>query len=209
MPRPQYFVNNSHATRPLQRTCFTLEPKAVHTSCMEMYTLRLGAPLSWTPTATALTDIDAGIRSSDSGTNCTDPINALHGLVVPVLPQEGSEAVFVWDRAQLVSDGDDGPHLGLPLPPPLQTGISGGSSGTTVHSRRIELPAGSYLFCQGRLEDISSIEQTLEWFFREIWWTRAAYTGFVYLRLIREDGKTAVQAIMAREGTLSSEPHRT
>ena len=168
----------------------------MHTDCMELYTLRLGAPLSWTPTATASADVYAGIRNSDSGTNCAVPALAQQGLVVPVLPQEGSEAVFVWDRAQLVSDDDDGPHLSLPLPTPLQAGISGGSGDTTVPSNSIELPVGSYLFCQGRLEDISSIEQTLEWFFREAWWTRAECRGPVYLRLICEDGKTAVQVIM-------------
>jgi hypothetical protein len=150
---------------------------------MELYTLRLGSPLSWAPVTTP--------------------------LMLPVLTEEGSEAVFIWTRDQLVSDSDEGPQLCRPLPAPLHTGLSGGNadaSDATTDSGRIVLAAGSYLFCQGRLTDIASLEQTLEWFFRETWWTRAEYRGPVYLRLIREDGKTAVQVIMESASPIAAQP---
>jgi hypothetical protein len=120
--------------------------------------------------------------------------------------------VFIWNKDQLVLESEDGPQIIRPLPLPLQAGTSEDSSDATPEtaagasaepatetvpeSSRILLPAGSYLFCQGRLGDITSIEQTLEWFFREVWWTRATCRGPVYLRFIREDGKTAIQVIM-------------
>jgi hypothetical protein len=156
---------------------------------MNLYTLRLGAALAWTTEATVSTRVDQGPsnQAPEAGTA---------GLGLPIPSKEGSEAVFIWDRNQLVVDSDDGPRLNRPLPPPLQSGSSEASSDIFLPSSRIELAAGTYLFCQGRLEDLSSVEQTLEWFFRETWWTRAECRGPVYLRLIREDGKTAVQVIM-------------
>jgi len=103
---------------------------------------------------------------------------------------------------QLVAHSEDGPHLCRPLPLPLQTGISEKPGDATPETGKIVLPVGSYLFCQERLIDITSTGQTLEWFFRETWWTGAKCKGSVFLRLIREDGKTAVQVIMesAKEG---------
>ncbi|MGD9941204.1 MAG: hypothetical protein AB7T74_15530 [Clostridia bacterium] len=137
---------------------------------MELYTLRLGAPLSWAQVTTAFS--------------------------LPHLTREGSEAVFIWTRDQLVTDSDEGPQLRRPVPQPLQSGTTREPAEAAADSSQIVLPAGSYLFCQGWLKDITSMEQTLEWFFREVWWTRAECRGPVYLRLIREDGKTAVQVMM-------------
>jgi len=186
---------NSFQNTLRKSTRFTSGLRTGHTGFMNLYTLRLAAPLSWTPVATAPANADPGIANI-----VPDTITA--GFVVPAQTQEGAEVVFIWPRDQLVADSDDGPRLCLPLPPPLQTGSSEGSSDASLSSSRIELPAGSYLFCQSRLNDLASIEQTLEWFFREAWWTRAECRGPVYLRLIREDGKTAVQVIMesAKEG---------
>lgn len=126
--------------------------------------------------------------------------NTTADFTPPILTEEGSEALFIWTSDQLVTSSDDGPRLCLPLPPPLQTGTSKGSGDTSMQASMqasvIELAPGSYLFCQGRLECNASIEQTLEWYFRETWWTRAECSGPVYLRMIREDGKTAVQVLM-------------
>ena len=196
MPSPQCFVLKSTAYQTWNFPRFTPEPKAGHTGCMELYTLRLRAPLSWTPAAITPTDVAPGTTSADPDTTSADPGKVDPGIGMPVLTREGSEAVFIWNREQLVADNDDGPHLCLPLQPPLQAGIAEGSVDATGNFSRIELPAGSYLFCQGRLKDITSIEQTLEWFLREAWWTRAECRDPVYLRLIHEDGKTAVQVIM-------------
>jgi hypothetical protein len=149
---------------------------------MELFTLRLRAPLSWAPAADAPADVDPGYADS--------------GIVLPALLHEGSEAVLIWDRDQLVSDSDDGPRLRRPVPPPRRQGLSADAGDASLYSSPIVLTAGSYLFCQGRLTGITSIEQTLEWFFRETWWTRAECRGPVHLRLVREDGKTAVQVIM-------------
>jgi hypothetical protein len=92
------------------------------------------------------------------------------------------------------------------VPQPLQSGISEVSADASAVSGRIELPAGSYLFCQGRLDDTASMEQTLEWFFREAWWTKAEYRDPVHLRLIHEDGKTAVQVIAASASPIAAQP---
>jgi len=149
---------------------------------MEFLTLRLGAPLSWNTIPPAPPEVG--------------PDKSPPAFAVPVLAREGSEAVFIWTREQLASDSEDGPHLRSPLPQPLKAGISDNSGASTSQHGRIVLPAGTYLFCQGRLKDTESIEQTLEWFFREAWWTRTTCRGPVYLRLIREDAKTAVQVIV-------------
>jgi len=39
------------------------------------------------------------------------------------------------------------------------------------------------------------LADTLEWFAREAWWTKATRTGELIVRLVREDGKTAVQVV--------------
>lgn len=179
-----------------RRARFTRTPPTGHTIPMELYTLRLGASLSWDPepgvppgaAQTLLARIQDGL-SAINDTSTTDP-RAF------ILTEEGSELVLLWNRNQLVVDGDDGPRIVNPLPPPLETGSSSPRRPASSETKSLELPAGSYLFCQGRLKDSTSIAETLEWFFREAWWTKASYRDPVYLRLIREDSKTAVQVIM-------------
>ena len=148
---------------------------------MKLLTLRLSAPLSWT-------------RSHPAALG--DSVDRPFSFTLPVLDKEGSEAVFIWPRNQLVQDLEDGPRLHRPLPVPQSAGLSEANNSSVEETARIVLPIGTYLFCQRRLDEPQSVEQILEWFFREAWWTRAPYKDPVYLRLIHEDGKIAVQVIM-------------
>ncbi len=123
---------------------------------------------------------------------------------------EGCELLAVWDRAALLIEGDDGPWLREPLAAPLWTGSAAPEPGVNGLSPNGEegadsclapdtvafaLGQGSYRFCQARAAGVAGLRDTLEWFVRESWWSGAGIRGRLYLRLVREDGKTAVQAL--------------
>ncbi len=123
---------------------------------------------------------------------------------------EGSERLAVWDSAALIVEGEDGPRLREPLAAPLWTGSAApepGESGLgpivgegaalslAPDTKAFALGQGSYIFCQARAAGVADLRDTLEWFVRESWWIGAGIQGRLYLRLVREDGKTAVQAL--------------
>ncbi len=123
---------------------------------------------------------------------------------------EGSERLAIWESAELLAEGDDGPRLREPLAAPLWTGSAAlepgpkdlgsasdeeGPSGLGPHTKAFALGKGSYSFCQARAAGVAELRETLEWFARESWWSGCGIRGRLYLRLVREDGKTAVQAL--------------
>lgn len=75
-------------------------------------------------------------------------------------------------------------------------------AGATAERAADSLQPGRYLFIQARAPrdteaaDMDAwLADSVEWFAREAWWTQAAATGELVVRLVREDGKTAVQLI--------------
>jgi len=107
------------------------------------------------------------------------------------LGQENSEALIWWEPSALIQDTPDGPRCVTVLPLPLACGYSG-AAGTTM-----KLAAGSYLFCQSRLDSPDDLREAIEWFARESWWQGSKSAGPLCVRLVREDGKTALQVIQA------------
>lgn len=146
---------------------------------MELYTLRLNRPLAYRA---------LGARS------------ATELLSQAASASEGDEFIALWDGATLISDGPDGPRVALPLPAPAACGTVAttalGEIPEANEGPRLETDA--YLFCQGRADGEAAVAELLEWFARESWWAKERYEGPIYLRLVLEDGKTAVQ-VLARK----------
>lgn len=146
---------------------------------MELYTLRLNRPLAYRA---------LGARS------------AAELLSLAASASEGDEFIALWDGAALISDGPDGPRVALPLPAPAACGaVATAAAGDLQEAGggpRLETDA--YLFCQGRAGDEAAASALLEWFARESWWAKERYESPIYLRLVREDGKTAAQ-VLARK----------
>ena len=105
---------------------------------------------------------------------------------------EGSEFLARWAKDALIHETEDGPLVVQPLPAPLWAGRLAKESQS---AETAALEAGPYLFCQSRASTEEDIKDVLEWFVRECWWTRAAACAEIIMRLVREDGKTAVQAL--------------
>lgn len=124
---------------------------------------------------------------------------------------EGAELTMTWDWDALVDPAcDDGPAARRPLPPPARIAASGlivpcgDVAAGDVSSDAERLEPGQYLFTQDRKPagvDGPAVNDwladSIEWFAREAWWTKAAGEGELTLRLVHEDGKTAVQLIRA------------
>lgn len=143
---------------------------------MELYTLRLNRPLAYRP---------LGARS------------AAELLSQAASASEGDEFIALWDSAALINDGPDGPRIALPLPAPAGCGAVATACLNDIQEagEGLRLETCAYLFCQGRADGEAAVAELLEWFARESWWRKERYEGPIYLRLVREDGKTAVQAL--------------
>lgn len=165
---------------------------------MDILTLNLNKPLTWSRTAA----LEAGIFS---------PAVAL--ATVAAAPEAAEVAMF-WEWNELVADTeDDGPAAVRPCPAPariaaagLATATSPGSAvaGGAEPTERLE--PGRYLFMQTRmpagLGDAAIggwLADTVEWFAREAWWTKAEASGPLIIRLVHEDHQTAVQLLRQTE----------
>ncbi len=164
---------------------------------MELLTLNLHTPLEWSRKEAGRAGIIGIQEAADAISNAP----------------EAAEAAMSWDWDTIVDTrNDDGPRARRPLPSPASAAASGFSAkpseGTAGESQRdigdtIRMEPGRYLFVQirapvmaeGSTDYAEWLADTLEWFAREAWWTESGTTGPLLVRLVREDGKTAVQIV--------------
>ncbi len=114
---------------------------------------------------------------------------------------EGSEAVLCWDwDVAVLSNADSGPVAVHSFPEPEWIAIRSPDTNAAPVARKLE--AGRYLFAQAgeppEPDDPAMslwLSEKIEWFAREAWWTGSTATGPLFVRLVREDGKTAVQLL--------------
>jgi len=160
---------------------------------MDLLTLNLHKPLEWSPDNA----LRAGVRSFPDALTATG--NA----------PEDAEAALFWDWDSVIrSTIDQGPRAPRPLPAPSRAASTGLPPSAGAAENRAgcgpaeRLEPGRYLFTQTRAPAgldaaalASWLADTVEWFAREAWWSRSAASGELIVRLVREDGKTAVQLI--------------
>ncbi len=140
---------------------------------MQLYTLNLALPLNWTEQDPAAWNRAFEHDDAEIGND---------GAV--------EESVFFWNADEIIAVTEDGPRIVPKLPLPLRFGEK--KAGDTGN---IALAASRYLFAQSNLGGIASVPEAVEWFAREAWWTEARMEGPIVVRLVREDGKTALQVI--------------
>ncbi len=164
---------------------------------MRLLTLNLHKRLEW-------------YRSQAERAAVRSPSDAIEAIAQA---PEGAELTMTWDWDALVDPAcKDGPAATRPLPPPARIAASGlfvpcGDASSDNDAERLE--PGQYLFTQDRKPaDVEGpavndwLADSIEWFAREAWWTKAAGTGELTLRLVHEDGKTAVQLIRKMKSDL-------
>ncbi len=115
-----------------------------------------------------------------------------------------------WEWNELVTDTeDDGPAAVRPCPAPARIAATGLAAASNAGSTAVDdaatserLEPGRYLFAQTRqptgLGDAAIggwLADTVEWFAREAWWTKAKTSGPLIIRLVHEDRQTAVQLL--------------
>lgn len=168
---------------------YTRDDMIRHTARMDLLTLNLRAPLSWNQAEAAR----AGIRL------------AADALASADAAPDSAEIVMTWDWDAVVdSTGDDGPRAKRPAPPPVTVAAKGLLTGGGTGNADEQLPAGRYLFVQLRPGDAEELADAVDSFAREAWWTRAAASGPLIVRFVREDGKTAAQLIRRLADTTAS-----
>lgn len=123
--------------------------------------------------------------------NCEETASWPKLLADGALNPLNNEALLSWNSADIISDTPDGPRCARQLPPPKACGQ------TVAAGTPLTLEAGTYLFCQTRLAGVDSLCQAIEWFARETWWQGGRTNGPIFVRLIYEDGKTALQVLQA------------
>ncbi|MBP7262788.1 MAG: hypothetical protein KBB32_01340 [Spirochaetia bacterium] len=159
-----------HGDAPGYKNGPDLNPRqaAGHTGYMELYTLNLGRHIHGRP---------------------IDPATPAELLALADSSPEGASFTAAWDADRLIHEGDDGPRVPRPLPEPRMAADCSGDSDDVV------LESGAWLFCQGRASGPDGMADILEWLVRELWWSGERTEGPLIVRLVREDGKTAVQAL--------------
>ena len=165
---------------------YTLDDGNRHTERMELLKLNLSAVMEWTEPLIVQ----------------ADAIPAVFRIIMEA--KEGSEAVLCWDWSSIIQlSGDNGPEAIVPLPEPVWIYFNKATEpghGADVPGRKLE--PGTYLFTQTNAPDLLDVPALtdwmagkIEWFAREAWWTGSTATGPLFVRLVREDSKTAVQII--------------
>lgn len=165
---------------------------------MDLLTLNLHRSLRWD---TWQAD-EAGIHTAEQALAA--------GLAAP----DDAEIVLVWDWRAIIDDASpDGPKVRLPVAAPSLVAAAGLRSPSpdpeATRSAAMELAAGRYLFVQTRPSatpeiDAAGLPDLFEWFAREAWWSRSLCDGPFVLRLVREDGDTALQLIRHLSGPASA-----
>ncbi|MBU0956429.1 MAG: hypothetical protein KKI09_13445 [Spirochaetes bacterium] len=110
---------------------------------------------------------------------------------------EGFEALAAWSPETILSTGDDGPKCLKEPDQPIICGVTATEESLTENSDSCTLPAGRYMFSQTSFTETESLSDCIEWFARECWWQQTATEGKIWLRLLREDGKTAIQVLQS------------
>ncbi len=152
---------------------------------MTLLTLNLHKPLAWSTAQASQVGVN---QASDA---------VLNAVSFP----EGAELALSWAWETVVDGrGDDGPRTIRPLAAPES--VAGSGLGDAAAALDVSLKTGRYLFVQARAPsepaDLDAwLLDLIEWFAREAWWTGASCSGGLTLRLVREDGKTAVQLLRA------------
>jgi len=161
---------------------------------MNLLTLNLHKPLEWSPAAA----LEAGIAM---------PADALKAIAAA---PEGAEVAMTWNWNDVVDEtGDDGPHAVRPLPGTSRISAAGlaaaaatASPGPAAPPAAERLEPGRYVFVQTRVPAgpdgpaiAGWLADTVEWFAREAWWTKAKASGPLIVHLVHEDHKTAVQLL--------------
>ncbi len=136
---------------------------------MQLYTLNLAQSLRWDDQETS---------------GWTQALNDVNPAA------DGDERVAFWHPVDIIGESADGPRCIAQLPVPFRCGKKAAED-----SGSIVLEATRYLFTQASLEGEASVREAIEWFAREAWWTEAKLTGPIIVRLVREDGKTALQVL--------------
>jgi hypothetical protein len=157
---------------------------------MELLTLNLRAPIEW--------------REEEG----RGPVSFATAAAAMDSAPDGAERALFWDwDAAVDSSGDDGPRAARPLPSPAICAASPDAASPDAASPDAAAPTvglapGRYHFAQARKPEGATdaaleawLADQLEWFAREAWWSRAESRGRLVVRLVREDGKTAVQLI--------------
>lgn len=150
---------------------------------MRMLTLNLQKALSWEKTQSfEQKNLDAFFEVLESAPEDTELILA-----------------WPWDSLAFFNE-EEGPRVIRPLAAPVFTGMR--DPGKPADKGLI-LEAGSYVFSQERKGSTEKAEEWLagyiEEFARDIWWNAIQAGGELYLRLVKEDNKTAAQLIRKRE----------
>ena len=145
---------------------------------MQLYNLNLGTTLGFRRTGEAVREAPLA-----------------DALTAAAASADGSEFLMAWEWDDAVAQDPDGPRAVRPLPPPAFRGALDPSPGPDGAN----LDAGSWIFCQARGGPDgpvpADVEEMVEWFAREAWWTGAETAGRLYLRLVKEDGRLAIQAL--------------
>lgn len=145
-----------------------------------------GAVLVW--------DWDAVVVAGDDGPRCVRPMpapSAAASLGLAAMQDAGRATGSA--RAERLADAAASAHAA--------------AQADTVTADGVSLAVGRYSFVQTRKPASLAadrwtawIEDTVEWFARETWWACAPGHGPLVLRLVREDGETAVQLLRALAG---------
>lgn len=107
---------------------------------------------------------------------------------------EESEFLLCWEYDAIIQNGDDGPRIREDIPAARAFEKAG------QERQDASLKSGLWLFCQGRAENLKEMMEIVEWFAREAWWVQASIFGPLYVRMVKEDKKLAVQVLMQQEG---------
>ena len=103
-----------------------------------------------------------------------------------------TESLLVFRNEDLViQTRDSGPRVADPLPQPSFQGTrNGGKDGDTAVFR---IQPGDYLFAQWRPGDYPGLAEALEDIARQTWWEKRRTVGLWMVRMLEEDGQTALQ----------------
>lgn len=145
-------------------------------SSMNLFTLHLHADLAYT-------------GSSPETKGFFDPEEALKGVVDL---KSGTERLIAFHKEDILTNTSNGPKAKEEFGKAIFAGFA---VKPEENQNTLILKKGDYLFTQSTYKDFASIKNTIESFERDIWWEKQKTEGPYYIRLVPEDGKTALQIL--------------